>query len=125
MGNNWTKGREPLRGRAMQPAPWMWQEANANFMMQFFSMMEMQSSSIKVLHHKSRMPTASLSGSTHPIDGMQVAQRKKTLATTRGGRRDRTLYGDPPTPTPPCLVLARKCPTMGAEGTLRKFCLTY
>ena len=42
---------------------------------------------------------------------------------TGGGRRDRTLYADSP-PPPPCWVLAGKCRTMGAEGTLRKFCLT-
>ena len=40
-----------------------------------------------------------------------------------GGRRDRTLYADSP-PPPPCRVLVRKCRTMGAEGALRKFCLT-
>ena len=40
-----------------------------------------------------------------------------------GGRRDRTLYADPPPPRP-CWVLARKCRTMGAEGALRKICLT-
>ena len=36
---------------------------NAYFMMQSFSMMEMQSSSIKVSHHESGVPTASLSAS--------------------------------------------------------------
>ena len=46
------------------------------------------------------------------------------LAPSRGGRRDRTLYADSPPPPPPCRVLARKCRTMGAEGALRKFCLT-
>ena len=30
----------------------------------------------------------------------------------------------PPPPPPPCRVLAPKCRTMGAEGALRKFCLT-
>ena len=38
------------------------------------------------------------------------------------GRRDRALYAD--SPPPPCRVLAGKCRTMGAEGALRKFCLT-
>ena len=38
----------------------------------------------------------------------------------RGGRRDRTLYAD----SPPPWKLAGKCRTMGAEGALRKFCLT-
>ena len=27
MGEQWTKGREQLGCRAMQPAPWMWQAA--------------------------------------------------------------------------------------------------
>ena len=58
-------------------------------MMQSFWMMDMQCSSIKGLHHESGMPTASLSGSTPPppIDGMQVAQWKKTLATISDGGR--------------------------------------
>ena len=30
----------------------------------------------------------------------------------------------PPSPPPPCRVLAAKCRTMGAEGALRKFWLT-
>ena len=30
----------------------------------------------------------------------------------------------PPPPHPPRWVWARKCRTMGAEGALRKFCLT-
>ena len=40
---------------------------------------------------------------------------------SRGGRRHRTLYADSP---PPPWKLAGKCRTMGAEGALRKFCLT-
>ena len=40
---------------------------NAYFMMQSFSMTEMQSSSVKVLHHESGLPMASLSGSTPPL----------------------------------------------------------
>ena len=60
---------------------------NAYFMMQSFSMTEMQSSSIKVSHHESGVPTASSSGSPPPIDGMQVAQWKKPLATISNGGR--------------------------------------
>ena len=30
----------------------------------------------------------------------------------------------PPPPPPPCWVLVGKCRTMGAEGALRKICLT-
>ena len=56
-------------------------------MMQSFSMMGMQSSSIKVLHYESGVPTASLSGSIPPIDSMQVARWKKTLATISNGGR--------------------------------------
>ena len=47
---------------------------------------------------------------------------------TRGGDHGGAAGTGPFTPTPPppppCRVLARKCRTMGAEGTLRKFCLT-
>ena len=47
------------------------------------------------------------------------------VCVSRGGRRDRTLYADsPPLPPPPPWKLAGKCRTMGAEGALRKFCLT-
>ena len=56
-----------------------------------------------------------------PARGLKLSRSALHIAPT-GGRRDRTLYADPP--PPPCRVLAGKCGTMGAKGALRKFCLT-
>ena len=54
-----------------------------------------------------------------------------TAPHSRGGRRDRTLYADSPPPPPlPAGFWPRSAGpwapkgTMGAEGALRKFCLT-
>ena len=64
-----------------------------------------------------------LAGPDTPQFAAHCEGRKHRAGTGGGGRWDRTLYANCP-PPPPCWVLARKCRTMGAEGTLRKFCLT-
>ena len=76
MGAWWTKGREILGARAMQHAPRMWQgcgkRPNAHLMMQSFSLMKMQSSSIKVSHQEGGCQRQARR-KYPPMDAMQVA----------------------------------------------------
>ena len=53
----------------------------------------------------------------------EISLQRQIGVSTRGGGAPgpNPLRRAPP---PPCWVLARKCRTMGAEGALRKFCLT-
>ena len=87
MGEQWTKGREQLGGRAMQPAPWMWQEALC-----IFHDAILFDDGDEIFFHqgvasRKRGANGKLVLEYPPIDGMQVVEWKKTLATISNGGR--------------------------------------
>ena len=87
MGEQWTKGREQLGGRSMQPAPRMWQEAQCILYDAIF----FDDGDAIFFHQGVTSRKRGANGKPvreyHPIDGMQVADWKKTLARISYGGR--------------------------------------